>query len=405
MQQSQLGKAARIGRTRMEVPRLERKLVAILAADVAGYSRLMEQDEVATLEALSAHRVLTDSSIERFNGRITGTAGDSVLAEFASVVDAVDCAVEMQRAVAAASENTPPERRLLFRIGINVGDVMMKDGDIFGDGVNVAARLESLADPGGICVSRGVRDHLRKHSTLVFEDLGEQSVKNIAQAIRAFRVRFDGTQPAQAEANDGNPAAMISDAVGAVAQAGEAPEIELAFWASIKDSEDGTEFAAYLERYPAGAFSALAESRLHALEGQNTAAPTADPEAVAIELAFWDSVKDSASEAELRAYLDRYPSGSFVALARARLQALAEHDPPAEPNAVPRVDAVELAFWDSVKNSDNPAMLEAYLAQFASGSFVLLARARLDELRSGKLPEAGHDDRDGPVRESNGRTP
>ncbi len=388
----------------MEVPRLERKLVAILAADIAGYSRLMEQDEVTTLEALSAHRGLTDSSIERFNGRITGTAGDSVLAEFASVVDAVDCAVEMQRAIAAASENTPSERRLLFRIGINVGDVMMKDGDIFGDGVNVAARLESLADPGGICVSRGVRDHLRKHSTLVFEDLGEQSVKNIAQAIRAFRVRFEGTEPAHAEMIDGNPTAPVPEAMGAVAQADEPPEIELAFWTSIKDSEDGTEFAAYLERYPTGAFCALAESRRRALDGQNTTAPTADAEAVAVELAFWDSVKDSASETELRAYLDRYPRGSFVALARARLQAVAEHDAPAEAGAASRADLVELAFWDSVKDSDNRAMLEAYLVQFARGSFVLLARARLDELRSGKLPESGHDGRDGQVSESDGRT-
>jgi len=388
----------------MEVPRLERKLVAILAADIAGYSRLMEQDEVATLDALSAHRVVTDSSIERFNGRITGTAGDSVLAEFASVVDAVDCAVEMQRAIAAASEKTPPERRLLFRIGINVGDVMMKDGDIFGDGVNVAARLESLADPGGICVSRGVRDHLRKQSTLVFEDLGEQSVKNIAQAIRAFRVRFEGTEPAQAEAIDGDPAAMASDAMGAVAQADEPPEIELAFWASIKNSEDGTEFAAYLERYPTGAFCALAESRRRALDGENTTPPAADPEAVAIELAFWDSVKDSASEAELRAYLDRYPSGSFVALARARLQALAEHFPPAEPDLAPQADAVELAFWDSVKSSDNPSMLEAYLVQFARGSFALLAKARLDELRSGKSAGSGQDDRDSQVSGSHGRT-
>lgn len=114
--------------------------------------------------------------------------------------------------------------------------------------------------------------------------------------------------------------------------------------------------------------------------------------------------KDSASVAELRAYLDRYPSGSFVALARARLQAVAEHDAPAEAGAASRADLVELAFWDSVKDSDNPAMLEAYLVQFARGNFVLLARARLDELRSCKLPESGHDGRDGQVSESDGRT-
>jgi len=120
----------------VEVPRLERKLVAILAADIAAYSRHMERNEVATLTRLSAHRLLTDASIERYRGRITGTAGDSVLAEFASVVDAVDCAVEIQRVIEASSRETPPEDQLLFRIGVNVGDVMIKDNDIFGDGAH-----------------------------------------------------------------------------------------------------------------------------------------------------------------------------------------------------------------------------------------------------------------------------
>ena len=152
-------------------------------------------DEVATLATLSSHRLIVDDLIARHNGRITGTAGDSVLAEFHSVVDALDCAVKMQDALAIASESQPTEQRLLFRIGINVGDVMVKDGDIFGDGVNIAARLETLADPGGICVSRGVRDHVRKMGQYVFEDLGEQSVKNIAQPIRAFRVRSADSAP------------------------------------------------------------------------------------------------------------------------------------------------------------------------------------------------------------------
>ena len=183
----------------MEAPRLERKLVAILAADVEGYSRHMERDEAATLATLSAHRVIVDELVNSHNGRITGTAGDSVLAEFASVVEAVDCAVKIQDALATANEGLPEEHRLWFRIGINVGDVMVKDGDIFGDGVNIAARLENLAMPGGICISRGVRDHVRKMGRFAFEDLGEQSVKNIEQPIRAFRVRLsDGPQPARA---------------------------------------------------------------------------------------------------------------------------------------------------------------------------------------------------------------
>ena len=187
----------------MEAPRLERKLVAILAADVEGYSRHMERDEAATLATLSAHRVIVDELVNSHNGRITGTAGDSVLAEFASVVEAVDCAVKIQDALAAANEDLPDEHRLRFRIGINVGDVMVKDGDIFGDGVNIAARLETLAMPGGICISRGVRDHVRKMGRFAFEDLGEQSVKNIEQPIRAFRLRgADADGSASSDAGD-----------------------------------------------------------------------------------------------------------------------------------------------------------------------------------------------------------
>ena len=152
---------ARIRLVRMEAPTLERRLVAILAADVEGYSRLMALDEEAALATLSAHRTIADELIVAFRGRIANTAGDSVLAEFASVVDAVRCAMEIQRKIAAANDDLPEARRMHFRIGINVGDVMVKNGDIFGDGVNVAARLQTLADAGGICVARGVRDNIR----------------------------------------------------------------------------------------------------------------------------------------------------------------------------------------------------------------------------------------------------
>ena len=170
----------------MEAPRLERKLVAILAADVEGYSRHMERDEAATLATLSAHRAIVDELINSHNGRITGTAGDSVLAEFPSVVEAVDCAVKIQDALAATNEDFPDEHRLQFRIGINVGDVMVKDGDIFGDGVNIAARLENLATPGGISISRGVRDHVRKLGRFAFEDLGEQASRTSNSRFAPF---------------------------------------------------------------------------------------------------------------------------------------------------------------------------------------------------------------------------
>src|SRR5918997_3556205 len=171
----------------MEAPPLERKLVAIFAADVAGYSRLMEADEEQTLATLSGHRRIVDEAILRHRGRIAGTAGDSVLAEFASVLDAVHAAIEIQHSLAEANNALPEERQMQFRIGINVGDVMVKDGDIFGDGVNVAARLESLAVAGGVCVTRGVRDHVRDRVSFEFQDLGEQAVKNIARPLRAYR--------------------------------------------------------------------------------------------------------------------------------------------------------------------------------------------------------------------------
>src|SRR6516164_9507077 len=146
----------------MSGERVERRLAAILAADVAGYSRLMGQDEEGTLAALRAIRhELVDPKIKEHRGRIVKTTGDGLLIEFASVVDAVRCAVDVQRAMAERNADVAAERRIEFRMGINIGDIIIEDGDIFGDGVNVAARLEALAEPGGICVSRVVRDQVR----------------------------------------------------------------------------------------------------------------------------------------------------------------------------------------------------------------------------------------------------
>ena len=166
-----------------------RRLTAILAADVAGYSRLMGADEEGTHERLKAHlRELIEPKIAEHRGRIVKNTGDGFLAEFSSVVDAVRCAVEVQRLMAARNEATPPENRIEFRIGINLGDVIVEEHDIFGDGVNVAARLETLAEPGGICVSRMVRDNVRDKLDYTFEDLGEQQVKNIARPVRSYLV-------------------------------------------------------------------------------------------------------------------------------------------------------------------------------------------------------------------------
>src|SRR6516165_1735275 len=167
-----------------------RRLAAILAADVAGYSRLMGVDEEGTHERLQAHlREAVEPKIKDHRGRTVKNTGDGLLAEFASVADAVRCAVEVQRAMVEREPEVPDERRIKFRIGINLGDVIVEDDDIFGDGVNVAARLEALAEPGGICLSRMVRDQIRDRLTYAFEDLGEQSVKNIARPVRVYALR------------------------------------------------------------------------------------------------------------------------------------------------------------------------------------------------------------------------
>ena len=171
---------------------MERKLTAILCADVYGYSRLMGQDEEATLRTLSSHRKFVDSLIAQHRGRFVNSAGDSVLAEFVSVVNAVQCAVEIQNAIKAENAEVPPERRMQFRIGVNSGDVMVEGEQIYGDGVNVAARLESLADPGGICISGVVYDQVKGKLALNYQDLGAQQVKNIAEPVRVYRVLSEG---------------------------------------------------------------------------------------------------------------------------------------------------------------------------------------------------------------------
>jgi adenylate cyclase len=167
-----------------------RRLAAILAADVAGYSRLMGADEEGTLERLKAlRRELVNPKIAEHHGRIVKTTGDGMLVEFGSEVDAARCAVEVQRGMVEREPEVTGERRIRFRIGINLGDVIAEGDNIFGDGVNVAARLEALADPGGICISRMVRDQIRDKLPYRFEDMGEQSVKNIARPVRVYALR------------------------------------------------------------------------------------------------------------------------------------------------------------------------------------------------------------------------
>jgi TolB-like protein/class 3 adenylate cyclase len=178
----------------------KRKLTAILSADVAGYSRLMGEDEAATVRALETYRRVISDLIQQHRGRVVDSPGDNILAEFASVVDAVQCAVAVQKEIQARNLELPETRRMQFRIGINLGDVIEEEDRLYGDGVNIAARLESLAEPGGICVSKTAFDHIETKLPLGYEYLGEQTVKNIAKPVCAYKVQMDPRVTVKAKA-------------------------------------------------------------------------------------------------------------------------------------------------------------------------------------------------------------
>jgi len=177
--------------------KVKRRLTTVLCADVHGYSRLMEADEAGTLSELRRHRTAMTRLVERHDGRIVNTWGDAVIAEFASVVEAVQCAIEIQQEIASTEPDPSPSRRMRFRIGINLGDVMVDDADIYGDGVNIAARLQELAEPGGIVISAPVYEQVRNKLSVGFDSLGEQPMKNVAPVV-SYRVAMGGGDSARA---------------------------------------------------------------------------------------------------------------------------------------------------------------------------------------------------------------
>jgi class 3 adenylate cyclase len=177
---------------------MERKLTAILSADVQGYSRLMGDNEEMTIRTLLAYRQLMTHLIEQYRGRVVDDPGDNLLAEFASVVEAVQCAVAMQRLLSAANVRQPPNRAMAFRIGLNLGDVVVVGGRLYGEGINLAARVETLAEGGGICLSGAVYEQVVGKLPLAYEDLGERRVKNIDRPVRVYRVRLAPTSTAVA---------------------------------------------------------------------------------------------------------------------------------------------------------------------------------------------------------------
>ncbi len=197
----------------MAEERVQRKLTTILAADVEGYSRLMGADEEATLKTLKTYREIIDNLIAKQNGRLVGTAGDAVLVEFGSTVEAVRCAMSIQEDLAVRNAELAEDRRMRFRIGINVGDVMVEGDDLFGDGVNVAARLEGLAEPGGICISGSAFDQVKNKLSIGFEDIGAQEVKNIAEPVRVYRVRAETQDTARPVDTDLPPPLLDKPAI------------------------------------------------------------------------------------------------------------------------------------------------------------------------------------------------
>jgi class 3 adenylate cyclase len=172
---------------------LTRRLATILSSDVAGYSRMMGENEEATVQTLRGHRAVFDALLKQHHGRVFNTAGDAILAEFPSAVEAVRCATEIQSALQTRNEHLPPAQKMLFRMGINVGDVVIQDGDLLGDGVNVASRIQTVAEPGGICISGSVYDQIQNKLSLQFRPLGDQNFKNIGQPIRTFSITHGET--------------------------------------------------------------------------------------------------------------------------------------------------------------------------------------------------------------------
>ena len=376
----------------MTSPPVKRKLAAILAADAVGYSRAMAADEEGTVKILAAHRAVIDGIIQFHEGRIVNTAGDSVIAEFASPTQAVRCAVEVQDALKTRNDSLPEDRRMQFRIGVNLGDVMVKGDDLLGDGVNVAARLESIAEPGNIYVSSSVYDQIAGKLDLGFSDLGEQSLKNIDRPVRAYRVDRDKrATPPPARKPKRSPMPWIAAGLAVVA-VGAGASWYVSQLSAARQAEEARA-RSEAEAAKARADAELAKARAEAEEAKKRAAAATDS-AVAAKRAL-DEQRAAESLARAQAQLAsaraeaeatrRKADAELAAAAEARRaaeavakSATAVKTAPAKP--APSYAGAWTAIFNCVAFAEMPAQTFNVPATFGNGRF--------DAVR-GKPPEAG----------------
>ena len=309
-----------------------RKLTAILAADVAGYSRMMRADQSGTIDRLAIRREILDETVSRRQGRIVNTAGDSVLAEFGSVVDALHCAIEIQATVAQENQHLPRERQMSFRIGVHTGEVFVRGSDLLGDGINVAARLQSLAPPGGIYTSAVVREQVRGILSLRFEDKGQQRLKNIEKSVRVFAV---ASAPAGAPARRDRGRRWFTGArlsamlafcliVGSTEAVWRLHPTWLERWLPDGGGKESASVAPAPPLAPASRSSQAATPKAPPAASSPVAASAqpAPASGDAIELALWQSTTAQGTKSAYEEYLRQYPSGHFAEAAKAQLETL-----------------------------------------------------------------------------------
>jgi class 3 adenylate cyclase len=376
----------------MSTPPVKRKLAAILAADAVGYSRAMAADEEGTVKILAAHRAVIDGIIQFHEGRIVNTAGDSVIAEFGSPTQAVRCAVEIQDALKTRNDSLAEDKRMQFRIGVNLGDVMVKGDDLLGDGVNVAARLESIAEPGGIYVASSVYDQIAGKLDLGFSDLGEQSLKNIDRPVRAYRVDRDKrATPAARKQQKRSPMPWV--AAGLVVVAVGAGATWYAGQQSAARQAEDAKAKADVDAVRARADAELAKARAEADEAKKAAAAATDSAVAAKRALEEQRTAEQLARAQAQVAAARAEAEATRRKADAEVAAATEARRTAEAAAAKSAIAVKTAakpapsyagawtaIFNCVKFDEMPAETFTIPATFAGGRF--------EGLR-GKPPEAG----------------